>query len=146
MPEPRSFGHHEDLGRSQAVKTSSDRSFGLVFTGFFALVGAWPLVHGMAPRWWALALAALFLAVALARPALLAPLNRIWTRFGLLLHKVVNPIVMGVMFFLVVTPTGLLMRLAGKDPMRLKRDPQAASYWIERAPPGPAPETMKQQF
>ncbi len=139
-------GHHEDLRRDEEVKGSSDRSFGLVFTVVFAVIGCWPLIDAAQPRWWALALAGLFLLAALVRPALLAPLNRIWLRFGLLLHRVVNPIVMGFLFFLVVTPTGLLMRMTGKDPLRLRPDPEAKTYWIEREPPGPAPETMKNQF
>ncbi len=146
MAERKGHGHHEDLGRSQEIKTSSDRAFGLVFTVVFVIIAAWPLLGGEAPRWWSAGIAGLFLAASFIRPAILAPLNRLWTRFGLLLHKIVNPIVMGVMFFGVVTPTGLIMRAFGKDPMRLRRDPAAASYWIEREPPGPAPDTMKQQF
>jgi hypothetical protein len=90
--------------------------------------------------------AALFLAAALLRPALLNPLNRLWLKFGLLLHRVVNPIVMGLLFYGTVWPTGLVMRALGKDLLRLKRQPEAHSYWIVRAPPGPAPETMKDQF
>lgn len=146
MAERSGTGHHENLAREETVQGGSDRAFGLVFAVVFAIVAGWPLLGGGAPRWWALAVAAGFLAVALARPALLAPLNRLWTRFGLLLHRVVNPLVMGVMFFLLITPMGLVLRLLGKDPMRLRRDPAAASYWIVREPPGPAPETMKQQF
>ncbi|MDP6390627.1 MAG: SxtJ family membrane protein [Alphaproteobacteria bacterium] len=137
---------HEDLARHHAVETSSDRSFGLVFAAVFAVIGLWPLVDGGAPRWWAIGVAAAVAAAAALRPAVLAPLNRLWTRFGLLLHRIVNPLVMGLLFFLVVTPTGLLMRLFGKDLLRLRRDAAAASYWIERDPPGPAPDTMKNQF
>lgn len=146
MTGKQAAGHHENLARSEEIKTSSDRAFGLVFTVVFAIVAAWPLIGGALPRWWALAIAGLFLAASLIRPSVLAPLNRLWTRFGLLLHKIVNPLVMGLMFFLMVTPMGLVMRLAGKDPMRLRRDPNAETYWIEREPPGPAPESMKQQF
>ena len=72
------------------------------------------------------------------RPCL-RPLNRLWLKFGLLLHKVVNPIVMALVFFGTVLPTGLIMRVLGKDLLRLKRQPDANSYWIERRPPGPAP-------
>ena len=97
-------------------------------------------------RIWAIGIAAAFAVVALARPGVLAPLNRLWTRFGLLLHKVVSPLIMGMLFYLTVTPIGLLMRAMGKDPLRLRPDPDAASYWIERDPPGPPPETMKNQF
>ena len=146
MTGKQAAGHHENLARNEEIKTSSDRAFGVVFTVVFAIIAAWPLLGGELPRWWALAISGLFLAASLVRPSVLAPLNRLWTRFGLLLHRIVNPLVMGLMFFVVVTPMGVIMRLAGKDPMRLRRDPAAATYWIEREPPGPAPETMKQQF
>jgi predicted membrane metal-binding protein len=137
---------HETFEREETVKGSSDRGFGLVFTAVFAVIGLWPLIHAHAPRWWSLAVAAAFLAVSLIRPALLAPLNRLWMRFGLLLHRVVNPIVMGLLFFLVLTPFGLALRLLGKDPLRRGFQAAAATYWIERLPPGPAPDTMKNQF
>jgi len=76
----------------------------------------------------------------------LRPLNRLWLRFGLLLHAVMNPLIMGLLFYGTVMPIGLLMRLFGKDPLNLKRDAQASSYWIMRTPPGPAPDTMSNQF
>jgi len=89
---------------------------------------------------------AAFLVVAWLRPAVLAPLNRAWTRFGLLLHRIVSPIVLGVMFFVVITPMGLVMRALGKDPLRLRYDREARTYWIDRRPPGPAPDTLNNQF
>ena len=76
----------------------------------------------------------------------LRPLNRLWFLLGMALHKVVNPLVMGFLFYLTVTPMALFMRLAGKDPLRLKFDRQAKSYWIKRQPAGPAPESMRRQF
>jgi len=85
-------------------------------------------------------------AVAMLAPTLLAPLNRLWTRFGLLLHRIVSPVVLGIMFFLVVTPMGLLMRAFGKDPLRLRFEKDLPSYWINRNPPGPAPDTLDHQF
>jgi hypothetical protein len=97
----------------------------------------WPWMGGVA---------ALFLAAALLYPAALNPLNQMWLKFGLLLHKVVNPIAMGLLFYGTVLPTGIVMRAIGKDLLRLKRQPDADSYWIVRRPPGPAPETMKDQF
>jgi hypothetical protein len=78
-------------------------------------------------------------------PSSLRPLNRLWMKLGLLLHRIVNPIVMGLLFYGTIWPTGLVMRMRGRDLLRLKRDPSAASYWIARVP-GPAPETMKDQF
>ena len=137
---------HEDFRREGAVKPSSDRAFGLVFAMVFALIALWPLLDDAPPRWWALAVAGGFACLALAAPKLLAPANRLWSGFGLLLGRVVNPLVMGLLFYLVVTPTGLIMRAFGKDPLRLARDPDAASYWIERTPPGPAPGGMPRQF
>lgn len=137
---------HEDYARKDEVKVGSERSFGMVFAGVFALIGLFPLLGDAPVRLWALGIAAAFGLVAIIVPAALKPLNRLWFRFGLLLHKIVNPLIMGLIFFLTVTPTGLIMRMLGKDPLRLKFDREAKSYWIERAPPGPAPETMKNQF
>ncbi|HSV28486.1 MAG TPA: SxtJ family membrane protein [Candidatus Omnitrophota bacterium] len=139
-------GTHESSAPVTEVEMGSERSFGFVFAAVFAVVSAWPLLSGAAPRWWALAVAAAFLAAALVAPRALRPLNLLWFRFGMLLHKIVTPLVMGLLFFLTITPIGLLMRMTGKDPMRLKRDAAAASYWIGRTPPGPAPDTMKHQF
>jgi hypothetical protein len=95
---------------------------------------------------WTIGIAVVFLGVALFYPAALKPLNRLWLNLGLRLHKVVNPIVMAFVFFGTVLPTGLVMRALGKDPLRLKRQPNVNSYWIERRPPGPTPESMKDQF
>src|SRR5262245_33986152 len=139
---------HEDFTRKETVEGSSDRSFGFVMAAFFGLVALYPLLHG-APsliRWWALVVAAAFLASALLWTAPLRLFNRAWLKLGLLLSKIVSPIVMTVLFYATVTPIGVLMRWAGKDPLRLRRDTAAASYWIPREPPGPAPESMKQQF
>ena len=146
MTSSKTNALHESLTRAEAVKTSSDRSFGVVFTVVFLIIGLWPLLSGATPRLWALAVAAGFLAAALIRPSVLAPLNRLWTKFGLLLHKITNPIIMGLVFFLAVTPTALIMMALGKDPLRRKIDKNATSYWIRRDPPGPAPESMKNQF
>jgi hypothetical protein len=137
---------HEDLSRDQQVEGSSDRSFGLVFAGAFLLITAWPLLHGATPRWWASGVAAVFALVAVMRPTLLAGLNRLWIKLGVFLGKLVSPIALGVLFFGVLVPIGVLMRLAGKDPLRLKCDAGAASYWIPRKPPGPPPDSMTNQF
>ncbi len=77
---------------------------------------------------------------------MLAPLNRLWTRFGMLLHRIVNPVVLGVLFFLVITPVGLLRRLVSRDPLTLRLDKTRASYWVVRETAGPPPGSMKQQF
>jgi len=137
---------HEDFSREEKIVAGSDRSFGLVMAGALALVSLFNVWH-MGRVWpWTGGLAALLLAAALLRPAILNPLNRVWLKFGLLLHSVVNPIVMALLFYGTVLPTGLVMRAMGKDLLRLKRQPDADSYWIVRAPPGPQPETMKDQF
>jgi Saxitoxin biosynthesis operon protein SxtJ len=137
---------HEVFSREEKLVTGSDRSFGLVMAAAFAAVTALNAWHAGRLWPWTGGLAALFLAAALLRPAMLHPLNRVWMRLGLVLHKVVNPIIMGLLFFGTVWPTGLVMRMMGRDLLRLKRDPEAASYWIVRSPPGPLPETMKDQF
>lgn len=137
---------HESYIRDEAVKGSSDRGFGIVFVTVFALIGCWPLFGGEAPRPWALAIAGALLTVALVRPRWLAPANRLWMRIGLLLHRITNPLIMGLVFFLAVTPTALIMRAAGKDPLRRKIDRSAKTYWIHREPPGPPPDTMTNQF
>ncbi len=142
----RHIGLHEDLTREDAVKGSSDRSFGLVFAAVSLVVAGLSLWRGGWVWPYALAAAAAFGGLALVAPRTLAPLNWLWLRFGLLLHRIVNPLVMGLMFFLVIAPMGLVMRLGGKDFLRLKFDRKAPTYWIAREPPGPAPETMRNQF
>ena len=137
---------HERLGRDDTPAGGSDRGFGIVFAILFMVIGLFPLLGGGPPRGWSLAVAGAFLAVALVRAHWLAPLNRAWTRFGLLLQRIVNPLVMAVIYFAVVTPTGLVMRALGKDPLRLRYDPDAESYWIRRDPPGPERESMTNQF
>jgi hypothetical protein len=137
---------HEAQQHSGSVQMGSERSFGFVFAVFFAVIALWPLKNGEEARIWALGVAAGFALAALVAPRMLKPLNLVWFKFGMVLHHVVTPVVMGLLFFLTVTPVGLLMRATGKDPMRLKRDPKAASYWIVRDPAGPAPESMKNQF
>jgi len=137
---------HEDLSRDQQVEGSSDRSFGLVFAGVFLVVACWPLFYRDLPRWWALGIAVVFAIIAIWKPALLAVLNRLWTKLGVLLGKVVSPIALGILFYGVITPIGAVMRLTGKDPLRLKFDSGADSYWIPRKPPGPPPDSMTNQF
>ena len=99
-----------------------------------------------AVRWWALGIGVVFLTLAFLWTAPLAPLNRLWSKLGLLLFHIVSPVVLGLLFYLTVTPVGFLLRLFGKDPLRLRRDSAAKSYWILREPPGPAPKSMKHQF
>lgn len=137
---------HENFSREETLRVGSDRSFGIVMAAAFAVLAVLNGWHDGRVWPWTGGLAALFLAAALLYPAALNPLNRVWFKFGLLLHKAVNPILMGLLLYGAVLPTGLVMRAMGKDLLRLKRQPEADSYWIVRHPPGPAAETMKDQF
>jgi hypothetical protein len=138
---------HERMVGNEAVEGSSDRAFGMVFAAFFALAAFLPLLSGQAVRWWAAALALAFLIVGLARPALLHPLNRLWTGLGHLLGRVMTPIVTGIIFYFVITPVGLLKRkFSSQDSLHLGFEPDRSSYWIERSPPGPAPDSITRQF
>jgi hypothetical protein len=142
----RAQSTHEAFERDEQIVAGSDRSFGFVMAGVFALLSLLNAWHVGRVWPWTGGLAALFLAAALFRPAVLYPLNRIWLKFGLFLHRIVNPLIMALLFYGTVLPTGLTLRAMGKDLLRLKREPDASSYWIVRAPPGPSPETMRDQF
>jgi hypothetical protein len=137
---------HEDLTREQHVEGSSNRAFGWVFSAVFAIIAAWPLFHAAPPRWWALGIAAAFALVAQVRPELLGGMNRQWLKLGLFLGKVISPVALGILFYVVLTPLGAMMRLAGKDPLRRKLDPAGQSYWLPRKPPGPPADSMTNQF
>jgi len=137
---------HENVNRAETVTAGSDRSFGLVFTAFCAIVAAvqfW-LGHGAAWSW--LVASALFAGTTLVYSRALRPLNVLWFRFGMLLHRVVSPLILGVMFFAVFTPIGWCMRLAGKRPLSLRFDAAAQSYWVQRRAPAPPPGSFDQQF
>jgi hypothetical protein len=136
---------HESFVRDDAIVPGSDRTFGLVMAGglaVLALFNGWH--HGRLWPWMLLA-AALFVVAGLLRPSVLHPLNRLWMMLGLFLHRIVNPIVMGLLFYGTILPTSLVIRMRGKDLLRLKPEPDSDTYWIAR-PPGPQPETMRDQF
>ena len=137
---------HEDFSRGQQVKASSNRAFGWVFMIVFLIIAVWPLVFGGALRWWSLIVSGLVMLVTVTAPALLTIPNRLWLRFGMLLHRIVSPVVLAIMFYLIVTPTGLLMRVFARKSVSLGRDAAAVSYWIKRDPPGPQPDSMSNQF
>ena len=136
---------HENFNRDEATSPGSDRTFGLVMAAALALVGAVNFHHSGRLWPWELVLAVLFLAAALLKASLLNSLNRLWMKLGLVLHRIVNPIVMGLLFYGTIWPTGIVMRMRGRDLLRLKREPTSDTYWIARAP-GPQPETMRDQF
>lgn len=137
---------HEDFSRASEMAEASDRAFGLVFTAVFALLAGWPLIHGHPIRWWALAVSGVFLLATLSLPRILHPLNHLWTRFGILCNRLMTPLITGLLFYCVITPVAFVFRLRRKDSLCLRGDPGAPTYWHRREPPGPAPETMVNQF
>ena len=124
------------------TKIGSNKSFGIVFFIVFLLIAFYPLINQENIRIWSLVISLVFLILGLKNSNILSPLNKIWFKFGILLGKIISPIVMGMIYFLVVTPTGLLMRLFGKDILNLKFN-NDRSYWIEKKEPK---SKMKNQF
>ena len=124
------------------IKISSNRSFGIVFFIVFLLIAFYPLIYNGEIRIWSLIVSLIFLILGLINSKILTPLNKLWFKFGILLGKIISPIIMGIIFFLVVTPIGLIMRLLGKDVLNLKFNANK-SYWIEKNGPK---SKMKNQF
>jgi Saxitoxin biosynthesis operon protein SxtJ len=137
---------HEDLTRDDDTVGPSDRKFGLTIGGIFALIAIWKVIASSAFSLVWGGLAAVFLISALVQPALLSPLNRVWLQFGLLLHRIVSPIIMALLFFAAVLPVGLLMRAVGKDPLRLRLERDATTYWLPRSDDRLPAQSMRQQF
>jgi hypothetical protein len=137
---------HEDFSRADTHEGPSDRSFGLTLGIFLAAVAMLPLLRSRPPRWWAAAPGAILLAAGAFSPALLSWPNRLWMKLAWLLSKITNPIVTGLMFYLLFTPVAVIYRWTGKDLLRLKFDQELDTYWIARQPAGPPPETMRNQF
>jgi hypothetical protein len=136
----------ERLGHTDDLHGSSDRVFGLVFSLFWLAVAFAPVMKGGPIRVWAAILAAAFLVTCLVRPTLLGPPNQLWQRLGRLLQTLTSPVVMAIMFVSTIVPFGLIMRLLNRDALRLKWERGSTTYWIPRDPPGPRPESMKDQF
>ena len=113
------------------IKTGSNKSFGIIFFIVFIIISLYPLVYQEDIRIWSLVIAFIFFILALLNSKILTPMNKIWTRFGLFLGNFISPIVMGIIFFFVVTPIGLLMRLFGKDILNLKKN-KFSTYWIKK--------------
>ena len=124
------------------VKISSNRSFGIVFFIVFLFIALYPLTYSGEIRIWSAIISIIFLVLGLLNSKILAPLNKLWFKFGVLLGKIISPIIMGIIFFLVVTPIGLTMRIFGKDVLNLKYN-KNKSYWIEKNGPK---SKMKNQF
>ncbi|NTU77692.1 MAG: hypothetical protein HGA90_07790 [Alphaproteobacteria bacterium] len=140
------MAEEERLKSYRKIKKASDKSFGFVFSAVFCVVGFYPLLGGGAVRWWSLALALAFLGLSLFAARWLAPLNKIWSQAGTGLQVVVNPVIMGLLFYAALVPMALLLKLGGKNLLRLNFEKEAKSYWISREPPGPEKGSFKQQF
>ena len=125
------------------IKTSSNRNFGFVFFIVFLILGFWPITNGEEIRIWLVAISLIFLILGIMKSKLLTPLNQLWFNFGMILGAIVAPVVMGVVFFLVITPIGLFMKIIGKDLLNIKYDKRKKTYWIKRNTPI---NTMKRQF
>ena len=124
------------------VKISSNKSFGIVFFIVFLIIAIYPLINNEEVRIWSIILSLIFLVLGLTNSKILNPLNKLWFKFGIFLGKIISPIIMGIIFFLVVTPIGLVMRLLGKDLLNLRYN-KNKSYWIEKNDPK---SKMKNQF
>ena len=124
------------------IKISSNRSFGIVFFVVFLLIALYPLINSGEIRIWSVVIASIFLVLGILNSNILLPLNKLWFKFGIFLGKIISPIIMGIIFFLVVTPIGLIMRLLGKDVLNLRYN-DYKSYWIEKTGPK---SKMKNQF
>ena len=135
-----------DFEHDEVVVGPSDRSFGGTMAAVFALIGLLGLYKGSshAPIW--LCIAVVFAGLTLWRPQSLGPANRAWLKLGLLMYRIVNPVVMAILFFGAILPIGLAMRLFGKDFLRLARDVSVPTYWLARSDPRPPSESMRQQF
>ena len=131
------------MRQDSKIKMGSNRSFGLVFFAVFLIIAMWPLLKGGRIINFALYISIIFLLLGLLKSNLLTPLNKLWFKFGLLLGSFISPIVMGIVFFLVVSPTGFIMRIFRKDLMRKKNNKEIKSYWINRPK---QKSSMKQQF
>ena len=124
------------------IKISSNRSFGIVFFIVFLLIALYPLIYSGEIRVWSGIISLILLALGVLNSKILTPLNKLWFKFGIFLSKIISPLIMGIIFFLVVTPIGIIMRIFGKDVLNLKYN-KNQSYWIEKKGPK---SKMKNQF
>jgi hypothetical protein len=138
---------HEQLSKPEGnAELPSERSFGITFAAVFIIIALIPLLHGSSIRLWSIGIGAVFLVLAYLSPSILRPLNILWFKFGMVLHKIVNPLILGAMFFLAIFPMALLMRALGKKFLNLSYEPNSATYWINRVPPGPSADSVRRQF
>ena len=132
-----------EIANHVSTEQSSEKSFGVVFSIVFLIVALYPLINSSGLRIWALVVSIIFLLLAFLAPKILVLPNKLWFKFGLLIGSIVAPIVMAFIYFVTVLPTGLIMRLLGKDLLKQKLDKNAKSYWIKRSEPM---GSMKNQF
>ena len=137
---------HETVIRNEDIEPGSDRSFGLIVGGILGAIGLYQFFTESALYLWFLCPGVLLVLSGLVWPALLHPLNIAWMKLGLLLGRIVTPVVMFLVYAISVVPIGLLLRMFGKDLLSLKQGKEKQSYWVERTPPGPPPESLKDQF
>jgi hypothetical protein len=128
---------------NNSIKISSNRSFGIVFFIVFLFISLYPITYSEDIRIWSLIISFIFIILGLLNSKILTPLNKLWFKFGVILGKIISPIIMGIIFFLVVTPIGLIMKVLGKDLLRLKYNKKDNTYWIEKNGPK---SKMKNQF
>ena len=131
------------MASKSKIKISSNRSFGLVFFVVFLIIALWPLKSGEEFRLWSLVLSIIFFILGVLNSKLLTPLNRLWFKLGMFLGSIVSPIVMGMVYFIVVTPTGVFMRLLGKDLLKTSKEKYTSTYWMKR---NKQQSSMKKQF
>lgn len=137
---------HENLTEFDEASVSSNRSFGITFAVVFIILGCLPLINHQSPRYSLLGAAVILFVISLIHSSLLAYPNLIWSKFGLMLGKLMTPIILGGMFFILLTPMAFILRAMGKDLLSLRLQNDQRSYWVERDPPGPEPESLRQQF
>ena len=131
------------MSNKSKIKISSNRNFGLVFFFVFLIVSIWPIISGESIRIWSVAISLVFLILGLMNSKVLTPLNKLWFKFGIILGAIVAPVIMSIIFFLVITPIGLIMKIMGKDLLNKKYDRIKKTYWIKR---DVLIGTMKRQF
>tara|TARA_B100001765_G_C19247242_1_gene225162 strand:- start:78 stop:482 length:405 start_codon:yes stop_codon:yes gene_type:complete len=132
-----------EIASHVSTEQSSEKSFGVVFSIVFLIVALYPLINSESLRIWALVVSIIFFLLAFLAPKILVLPNKLWFKFGLLIGSIVAPIVMAFVYFVTVLPTGLIMRLLGKDLLKQKLDKNAKSYWVKRSEPM---GSMKNQF
>jgi hypothetical protein len=128
--------------KKNKIKIGSNRSFGIIFSIAFLIIAIWPLLSANEIRYWSLVISVIFLILGLIKSKILTPLNKIWYKIGILLGNLISPVVMGIVFFLVVTPTSIIMKILKKDLLNLKKN-NNKSYWIEKNKQN---TSMKKQF